>query len=210
MSLPAVAEEDCAGPAAAAAAARSPYRMLMRSISDEPTSESPYATGYRRVSISAALHRADPPPKYATSLCSAAFLLKLLQLVLTTAAAALLAEGNGLLHVPASPKLIFPHVTYTAYIVIPSVIVLSYLLGQKMHEMLIRLVLAVGIVMHVSAAVCAGAELRPNWEQWSEGSLHLGRWLWVLEALMALAAAAVQAADLATSITLSYRRAASV
>ncbi|KAG8223362.1 hypothetical protein J437_LFUL001240 [Ladona fulva] len=95
---------------------------------------------------------ADPPFNF-DGLGTFPFYLKILQLV--TAVVSLGLHSDSLIaRFDSTAEQILPYVVFTVFMIINTVIIFSYVLGQKMPELSMRIIAVLGCILY--AAVCIG------------------------------------------------------
>nr|CAD7412230.1 unnamed protein product [Timema poppensis] len=117
-------------------------------------------------------HQEDPPPNYRDGFTDFSFLVKLLQLVSRSAGnisardtfcsadailisivcTGLYSVGILLVRHDITSQLL-PYVVFASYMIITSVIVLSYVLGQKMAELLIRVFNSLAVILFLVTGI---------------------------------------------------------
>ncbi|KAK7865482.1 hypothetical protein R5R35_002353 [Gryllus longicercus] len=110
-------------------------------------------------------HEEDPPAHYETRFCTLGFALKIVEWTLCILCTGLFFEGSALIY--DFKKQLVPYIAYWTYMMITGVIILSYLLGQKMREMLIRIYNIIGALMFFIAAIIIFSITVENWETWN-------------------------------------------
>ncbi|XP_063234726.1 uncharacterized protein LOC134537815 isoform X2 [Bacillus rossius redtenbacheri] len=121
------------------------------------------------------VHREDGPPSYEEAYHSFSFLIKIFQLLTSATTAGLYSIGVRLVeHDITSQQL--PFVVSSTFIVVTGVVLLGYVLGQKMPEVLIRMFnLLAALLFVVSGAVVINywVQYRDYWRaQVEEGRLQ--------------------------------------
>ncbi|GLH06479.1 Uncharacterized protein GBIM_11987 [Gryllus bimaculatus] len=110
-------------------------------------------------------HEEDPPAHYETRFCTLGFALKIVEWTLCILCTGLFFEGSALIY--DFKKQLVPYIAYWTYMMITGVVILSYLLGQKMREMLIRIYNIIGALMFFIAAIIIFSITVENWESWN-------------------------------------------
>nr|CAD7573638.1 unnamed protein product [Timema californicum] len=133
-------------------------------------------------------HQEDPPPNYRDGFTDFSFLVKLLQLLISIVCTGLYSVGILLVRHDITSQLL-PYVVFASYMIITSVIVLSYVLGQKMAELLTSTGqvgnIAASEAFHHAVAPLEGLEPvnQPRVNQASQSSVHGCRQIRVFNSL---------------------------
>ncbi|XP_067006800.2 uncharacterized protein [Anabrus simplex] len=176
-------------------------RTLTRTLSTDPSIRSSGSWYEGTVPIlTTSSHEEDPPPNFGPNLFTFPFYMKLAEWGMCLLCTGLHSEGTG--KVTSFSYRIFPYVTAWTYMIITGIIILSYLLGQKMREVLIRIYFTLGAIMFLVTGcilVIIVSSKVEEWEMTDQDCILL-----TVEAVASFVNCGFYVADVAYSIYQSY------
>lgn len=150
---------------------RTHIKRLSRTFSRDTTSSTSTWFDGNSALFRATFHEEDPPAHYESSLCTGGFVFKIVEWILCILCTGLFFEGSNLIY--DFKEQLFPYIAYWTYMMITGVIIISYLLGQKMREILIRVYNIIGGIMFFIAATIIFIVVANKWEEWNDSTFHV-------------------------------------
>ncbi|XP_067006799.2 uncharacterized protein [Anabrus simplex] len=151
--------EIVTGPPITPKANRKP--VYSRTISMDPSIHSE--------SYNAALREEESRPQYEQSLTAPSVVIKELQLVLAFVCIWCISYGRFLLKHNAA-TVYFHYIVYSSYVIITFVILISYFIGKKMREFLMRQFNVLGAILYICSCLILVQNIMVFWIDW-EGQI---------------------------------------